>query len=60
MIRHQPGNGHRASSSSSTLGTTIGGDHSTGGLCSVFYEREIAFAHTHQHPVATILALVIA
>jgi len=26
----------------------------------VFYEREIAFAHTHQHPVATILALVIA
>jgi len=39
---------------------TIGGDHSTGGLCSVFYEREIAFAHTHQHPVATILALVIA
>ena len=26
----------------------------------VFYEGEIAFAHTHQHPVATILALVIA
>ena len=28
--------------------------------CSVFYEREVAFAHTHQRPVATILALAIA
>src|SRR5712692_1099875 len=59
MIRRQSGIGPRAAAPL-VLGTTIREDSPRCGLCCVFYEPVLRFAHTHKRSVATILALVIA
>ena len=59
MLRREPGLGP-GSRSPLALATTIGEDHSQGGLSFVFYERILSFAHMHHRPVAAILALAIA
>jgi hypothetical protein len=59
VIRRQPGGGPGAKSPSA-LGTTIGEDHSRGGVSFVFYGRVLTFAHAHKRPVGAVLGLAIA
>jgi hypothetical protein len=59
VLRRQPSGGPGAMAPSA-LGTTVGDDHRRGGLCFVFYERVLTFAHQHHRPVAVILAYAIA
>lgn len=59
MIRRQPGGGPGSESPSAT-GTTIGEDHSRGGVSFVFYERVVTLAHRYHEPVDLILAYTIA
>jgi len=59
VIRSQPDLGPGASKSTA-LAVSIGQEPLCGGSLFVFYERVLAFALRHNHPVHTILAYVIA